>query len=253
MNNLDLQKRYNTSRYNLLLLIILSVINIATILFNGTYFLFSLSFPRFLMWSIMLLVDEGQITAEEINYVRIGIFMILSLVPFIISYVLSSKNRYKAFYVALAFFIIDSIITLLMFDLIDIGFHIYILVLIIMGILNGKKLAQYFPEENEDINLEVTQSETNFEDSPILRSDAPKGKILLSVNKNGLNIVVKRRYKLTELIIDGNVYDEYKGLVEMQYQLEAIVNNNLVHFILQGSRMYIFINNKQVTEKLRLF
>ncbi|MCL2677846.1 MAG: hypothetical protein FWE85_02200, partial [Clostridiales bacterium] len=54
-----------------------------------------------------------------------------------------------------------------------------------------------------------------------LRADYKKGRILIAAEYEGLQISMKRTYGLMELIVDGYVYDEIKGVVEYDYSLIA--------------------------------
>jgi len=69
---------------------------------------------------------------------------------------------------------------------------------------------------------------------------------------------MKRSYGLTELIIDGNVYAEQKGLMEASYLLSAQVSNVKVTGESDMSRliygiMRIYVNDEVIAEKKRFY
>lgn len=254
MQKIELEKKYNMSRINLLLLIILSVVNIITIVTNGSYFLFSLSFPRFVQYVIEFAMNEGGFNAGDLNYPLVIIIMALPIVLFLLCYVFSSRNRYKVFIFTIILFTIDSIFALITFDIIDIVFHIYIYVLLVMGFVNGRKIekfklqeAEYMPFYSEHGNEESVDAIS----TQAIRSDAPEGRVLIKTNYEDLEIIVKRRKGLTELIINNNVYDEFIGRIETAYNLQAVVNNVEVIFLLDRSRMEIYTNGNLLTKKIR--
>lgn len=254
MQKIELQKKYNMSRYNLLLLIILTVVNIITLVSSGTYFLFSLSFPRFLQMIIDYLISEGGISKGDLNYPLVIIVMALPIVLFLLCYIFTSKNRYKVFIFAIILFTIDSIFALITLDPIDIIFHVYIYVLLVMGFVNGRKIAKFQLQEAEYMpfyNEGESEVVADAVDTQAIRNDAPEGRVLIKTNYEGLDIVVKRRKGLAELIINNNVYDEFIGRIERAYNLQAVVNNVEVIFVFDRSRMEIYTNGNLLTKKIR--
>ncbi len=61
-------------------------------------------------------------------------------------------------------------------------------------------------------------------DSQPLRKEIRKGKKILTARYKGMDVCVRRRFRVTELIIDGCVYAEQKELIESAYELNAVVN-----------------------------
>ena len=105
-----------------------------------------------------------------------------------------------------------------LFYFIDAWFHIFILMILIRGIKYGsrikileKKTIARIDDSFVDI-FESKYEDVGEETSQYLRRNEPKGCVLISTNYKGLDIVVKRRKGLTELIINGKVYDEKKGI-----------------------------------------
>lgn len=250
MNNIELQKRYNLSRTNLLILIGLSVINIITLVVNNSYFLFSLSFPRFVQMVINYGVTDGLFALEDLNYPVVVLIMALPIVLFLLCYIFSSKNRYKVFIFAIILFTIDSIFAIITFDIIDIIFHIYIYVLLVLGFVHGRKLSKIQPLDAM-IDFDEGKYINENEESSILRADAPDGKVLIQTTFNDLRISVKQRKAVKELIINDNVYDEFVKKIASFYNLKAVVDGIEVYFSMENSRMEIYVNGKLVEKKIK--
>lgn len=64
----------------------------------------------------------------------------------------------------------------------------------------------------------------NLVDSEPLRKAARRGKKILSARYRGMDVCIRRRFRVTELIVDGVVYAEQKELIESEYDLIAVVN-----------------------------
>lgn len=142
MDRNDLERKYNLSRLNLLILVGLSVVNMITLVLNGSYFFFSLSFPRNFQLVLAVLFEQGSIVDEQLIKPILLLIMVIPIVLFLLCYIFSNSNRYKIMLFAIILFAIDSTFTLLTFELIDVIFHIYIFIVLIMGYSSGKKIAK---------------------------------------------------------------------------------------------------------------
>lgn len=61
-------------------------------------------------------------------------------------------------------------------------------------------------------------------DTEPLREDDSKGKNILSARYGEMNVSIRRKFRVTELIINGGVYAEKKELVQGPYCLSAVVD-----------------------------
>ena len=270
MRKTDLMKKYNLSRYNVLLFVIFTCVNIVMIMTSDSYFLFSLTFPRFVQVVIELMISDYGVPADSINYFVVGVIMAIPVLILLLSYFLTSRNRHLWLILPLVVIGLDSILALDLFIIGDIIFHLYMIGSIILGIYYGNKLKKRdyvvggYNDEELEAQAVLNESKTittytgEFEkveetqDSKVLRDDAPKGKVLIKADHEGLEVIVKRRKGLTELIINGKVYDEIKIVIETTYQLSATLNNVYVKFKYDNMRMFIFANGKELNKKLRL-
>lgn len=145
----DLQIKYDRARANLLLVAIVSIINLFTLAFNYTYFLFSASLPA-LPVELALPMSEEEVVATSDMILPIVIGIVLT-VPYLLCWLFSKKHP-GWMVAALAFFSLDCLYLLFLasFDplavLLDILFHAWVMFYLITGVINGFKLKD-MPEE----------------------------------------------------------------------------------------------------------
>lgn len=79
-----------------------------------------------------------------------------------------------------------------------------------------------------------------------------KQKILLQAVVEGYSIGYRRVKSTNELIINGNIYDEKKGVVELAHTLVAIVDNDRIEAGFDSAHSFIKFDGELVDKKLRL-
>lgn len=264
-----LQNKYNSARANLIFVVAFTLINIILIFTeSSSYFLFSLFIP----YMLVLLgagstgnlpgvyVAPNEILPDTVFYIMAAIAAAF-LAVFVVGWFLSKKNKAGWLVAALVLACIDTAIFLLMGglsmdSLIDILFHIWVIVSLASGISAHKKLKALPPEEEiVDTTAEVVEEGAVPENSPILRSGYldEKCRVLLETEKDGLYITYRRVKKTNELVINNNVYDEYTALVEMPHTLTATYAGHKIEAGCDtASRSFIKIDGEIVAKKLRL-
>ena len=176
-----LEARYNKSRHNLLLVLIFTVINIVLLVTNAnSYFLFSAYVPY-------MLVDLGMdmcgmypaeyYGADYSEYVFLnpsffaiclGIAIVI-LAMYLLSWIFSKKARVGWLIFSVVFFVLDFIVLLLVVEInssimIDIVFHVWVIVSLMMGIISHFKLKKLPVEEIVvDESEEVVETEAGEE------------------------------------------------------------------------------------------
>ena len=159
-----LQSKYNSARSNLLWVLAFTVINIVLLFADGsTYFLFSLFVPYALVLLGMLFT--GRLTDKalpdelaELEALPDAVLTIMTVIAaviillYLISWIFSKKNRVGWLIFALVLFSIDTGIFLLIGgisvdSIVDIVFHIAVIVLLAGGISAHSKLKKLPPEE----------------------------------------------------------------------------------------------------------
>lgn len=270
------QNRYNTARGNLAAAMIFTVINIALLFLDGSsYFLFSIFVPYFI--ALMGMTITGNLpdefyTADWAGYefldtpvlVVMLVIAAVILVLYLLSWIFSKKNRVGWIIFALVIFCIDTFLMLFLQgiteSIIDIIFHVWVIVSLARGIQAHNKLKKLPKEEIVESTGEIeeivaeTVTETVVQNSTHLRMadlDA-KAKILLQTEKDGLVIIYRRVKRVNELVVNGIVYDEYEALIENAHNLVGVVNGRTVEAGFDGMRSYIKIDGEIIAKKIRL-
>ena len=167
--------KYKRSRYNLLLVTIVSVINLFSLSLSQTYFLFSAQIPSFFV-ELFMYTEEGGIAPFADLIIPIVLGVILTI-PYLLCFFFS-KKRPGWMVAALVFFVFDCIFLVTMYYLsdviIDLLFHAWVLFYLVTGVINGYKLKKMpedepLPEfgevvaEGEAVDSEATEDETPAE------------------------------------------------------------------------------------------
>ena len=167
--------KYKRSRYNLLLVTIVSVINLFSLSLSQTYFLFSAQIPSFFV-ELFMYTEEGEIAPFADLIIPIVLGVILTI-PYLLCFFFS-KKRPGWMVAALVFFVFDCIFLVTMYYLsdviIDLLFHAWVLFYLVTGVINGYKLKKMpedepLPEfgevvaEGEAVDSEAAEDETPAE------------------------------------------------------------------------------------------
>ncbi len=171
----ETQRKYNNCRANLLVVVLFTIINLFTLTFGNSYFLFSATLPA-LFPAVMselaadteYLASMGILPEEASVLVIVGLVIGLILtVPYLLCWIFS-KKRVGWMVAALVFFSIDSLLLLLSFDvsmIADILIHAWVMFYLITGVKHGFKLKT-LPEDEPlpEFGEIVAEGETPAED-----------------------------------------------------------------------------------------
>ena len=253
-------RRYSAARGGLLLMMILTVVNtVQAALGSESYFVFS-------DYLAYLCAVFGRIFYEESGEsLYLIVFCAVSaliLLPYLLCWIFSKKRR-GWLIAALVLFILDTLLVVSdaiaymeVAYVLDIAFHIWLIVELILGIRAGKAAI-------EEMNAPAVVKDMEFHDASVVEQpnstslgqpqEERKHRVLLSVEHDGLAIEVRRSYSLTELVINGRLYDRREGVVEGAYTLSARVNGHLVEAKqLPAGLLTIEVDGQLLDEKLRL-
>ncbi len=258
-------RRYQSARSNLLLVLIFGAVNMVLASMGSyTYFVFS----DYAAYLLALIGRELYELSGNIVYLLICLGgAVLALLPILLSWIFSKKHR-GWLIVALVVLLIDT--GLVVYDalsgemidfLVDILFHIWLVVSMILGISSGKQAMA----EQEEPYAPAPRSveEVEFHDaSVVVQPNTPalgmpqeerKFRVLLSTQHGGDTIEVRRSYGLTELVVNGKLYAQREGVMEGAYTLSARVSGKLIEAKqLPGGLLTIEVDGVLVDEKLRL-
>ncbi len=140
-------------------------------------------------------------------------------------------------------------------DKYDIGYIVIGAIAIFAGvflILYVVASSKYKNKENEKAKKRRTNSDGNSNRVRIA-DPSVKCKILLEADVEEYHICYRRVKTVNELVINGTVYDEKKGLIEFAHNLSASLDGHTIEAGYDENDMsYISYDKKRIKEKRRL-
>ncbi len=273
-NKQVLETRYNNSRMNLLLVVAFTAINIVLLVTKSdTYFLFSAFIPYAMVTLGMMLCGmfpeeyygEDLAGMEFFDSTVFAVFLGIAIVMvalYLLSWIFSKKNRVGWLVFALVIFAVD---TLGMFavegfaleSIIDIVFHVWVIVSLAVGIRAGGQLKKLPAEETNVLEWETTveEQETVINSGIIRNADLTvKARVLLEADALGHTVTYRRVKRVNELVIDGYVYDELEALIEPAHSLNAVIDGHEIEAGFDGNaHSYLKVDGETVAKKMRLY
>lgn len=269
-----LEAKYKGSINNILLIIVFTVINVVLLVTNSDrYFLFSAFVPYYLADLGMYFcgmypaeyyygIVDPQFYGKWFLAVTIAIGVVI-LSVYLLCWFFAKKKKLPGLIIALVLFVVDTLAMLYIIGIsedmiLDLIFHAWVIISLVLGIVNYVKLKKLPEEEQtsvtEDNNAEVYGAQFAQNSWGLRRADNEvKSRTLLQAEESGYQIVYRRVKKVNELIVNGIVYDEYEALVEVPHTLSAVVDGHKIEVTYDDkSHMYIIFDGKQIAKKLRL-
>ena len=254
------ERRYRTARSGLMGMMLFTVINtVMAATGSESYFVFSDYLAYYCaVFGRVFYEDSG-----EMLYLIIGcILAAVILVPYLLCWILSKKRR-GALIAALVMFGLDTL--LVIWDavtyreisyLLDVAFHIWLIVQLVQGIRFGKQAL-------EEMKAPAAVKDTEFYDASVaalpdttalgMPQEERKYRVIVETEYNGRTIQVRRSYGLTELVIDGRLYGKWEGVMEKSYEITARVDGHeIVSRFLPTGRQTIEVDGEVVAKKQRL-
>ena len=123
---------------------------------------------------------------------------------------------------------------------------VFFIFLAILSFKNEKK------ETKRVKNKEKKRALGQYDKAIRYAKDYVKCKILLEATVDEYKICYRRVKNVNELIINGRVYDEYKGIIEFEHNLSAIIEKHKIEAGLDAnSYSYIMLDDKLIAKKKR--
>ena len=265
-----LENKYKNSRWNLLLVAIVTLINVVFVA-GDSYFLFSATLPYIISYFAAFFcgvfpVEYYGADYEFMEFLPMGVFYVALAISvvligiYVLAYFMSGKNRVGWLIFALVFFCLDTLFLFGFFGialdmLLDYIFHAWIIVILSLGIKAHSDMKK-LPAEPVAA-ADVAQGE-GFEiaDTPSLgMADMDvKCRVFLEVEANGCVITYRRVKKTNQLVINGQIYDEYEALVEQGHVLSANIGEHFYQAgITPAGVMFIDVDGQRLAKKLRIF
>ena len=167
-----LESRYNNARHNILVVFIMTVINMVLLLTGGdSYFLFSAQVPYDLTVNGMYLCGklpeeyyEGgyelyEFLPNEFLVIMVSIAAVITLL-YLVFWIFSKKQKVGFMIAALVLFILDTISMITSWgagldSLLDIVFHVWVIVSLCLGVSSAAKLKKMPVEETVEVPAEA--------------------------------------------------------------------------------------------------
>ncbi|MCL2406362.1 MAG: hypothetical protein FWC95_00385 [Defluviitaleaceae bacterium] len=282
----QLQKRFNSSRANLIGMTFLTCVNIILILTQSAwYFPFSAFIPAFLIY----FNSTYHTLSSTYSFAVLGITAaVLTTSIYVVLWILSKKFK-GLIIAALVYFSIDTLILLGItgfvivngefefFIIIEIMFSAWIIYYLISGTVAWAKMRK-LPIDQDNINANAEEDDETADNIPktiaiaqilpttALRQASKRGRKLIKANYNNMEIIVSRKLNVTELIVDGTVYAEQTGIREgTSYTLEVNVNGVIINVTTviptikeafkneTHTKVILYVNGNLLAEKARYF
>lgn len=222
------EKQYAGARANLLMMTLLTCVNVVLLaLRTGTTFLFSASIPQVAYAFFSTGARDQSASGLLIGALFIGLFLLC--------YFLSKGNPHWMT-AAAALFALDTLFLVvwliaytdsLLSNVMDILFHGWVLYYLILGVRAARKLAK-LPVQTANDAFETppapqqTAARPPMQETPLGMHDGG-GDRLLAAEYGGLQIAVFRQDMDTLLVVNGQIYSRWHGLMEHRYTLTARV------------------------------
>ena len=266
--------QYKLGRMNLLLLIVMTAVNIIMLITGDeSYYLFSATVPYIItIWGMILCGKfpeefyvgemEGTAIFEPSVFVIPLVIVLLIVAVYFCTFLFSGKGRVGWLIAALALFSCDTAFLFLFYGIdfgfiMDYVFHIWALVCLILGVRAHFKLKELpEPATASAVEVDFSPAMTDIPDSTPLRAVDPaeKARTLLEVKVGERSVVYRRVKRTNELVIDGQVYAEYKAFFELAHQLTARIDGHEIAVGLNPatSVSYCLVDGQVIMEKLRV-
>lgn len=246
-----LAQKEKSGRFNLLLAIILTVVNIALFLGGSdTMMLFSISVPYYaVIFGAIIGGEEMVITGCVIAAVMLLVYFVCWLL---------SKKRTGWLIAALVLMIVDTLALVGFYFLageisgiLDFFFHAMILYYLISGVVASGRLKKLPPEEP----VVSSPVDPDCDSAPIRRiEEGEKCRVLLESTYGAYRIVYRRVKKTNQLVINNYIYDEITMTLETAHSLSARIDGHEIVVGFDGiSSTYLLVDGNQVVKKMRLY
>ena len=214
---------------------------------SGFYLVLAPFFPR-LVYEVFFAV-AGEV--GETVLLTVGIFLALCLTALWFFLWYGARRSHRILAVAAALYALDTVIlagfsfrTSYAYGMADTVFHLLALSSLFRAYHAARRIeAAPVPAVEEITSMlaslaplpadlavgdSVGDAPPDEVDTLPLRDAVPRRRRFFDLTCEGMSILVVRSYGLTELIVDGRVYAEVRGVVELAYTLTATVGGHRI-------------------------
>ena len=245
---------YEKARGNLLLMIILTVINIALFFMGSeTIMLFSATVPY-------MSIIVGCLSEIDVVMQVCAIFTVAIILMYLLCWIFSKRNPIWII-IAMVMFIIDTIAVICVYldmqdasGLLDLGIHIWVLYYLFTGIKYGYKFKKINSSVEKTDTAIDNETEITKDTSALYRAEMDvKHRVLAETDAHGYHVCYRRVKRRNELVVNGYVYDIAEMLIEPPHKLTASIDEHLFEVGYDGFRSYIRIDGEILVKKIRIW
>lgn len=264
--------RYRRAAADLGFVAVLAIVNLVISLSGGAMYFF---FAAFSPTAAFLYGKSIGIATGETLFITAGIFLSFCLCALYVYLWYKAKKNCSALAVAAALYGLDTVL-IFVFSLlgygtlgfIDTAAHLFITYNLCRGFLGGRALSRITRLDKTEVEalfrrlLENSEGEAPVneenrdEPSPPLPESQPlrpakaRKRCFFDTFYEGMHIAAYRSFGCTELVINGYVYDEIRGIVEVAYRLEAVVSGHRVALAMEpgmtSADMVLYVDGKEI-------
>lgn len=244
------------ARYNLLFMVVLSVINVMTIFSGRQVFIpFSSSVSNYATYFGMVISKEHG----ENLFGILGIAISVLMLGIIVFCYFKSKNNTIFFVIALGIIVIDTLLLLITaisgiafgesIFIVDVLVHIMTIIFLVSAIKSSKELLGLINENpiTEKADENELDHEANQEIAFIDRYEDEGGIVLLSGEYEDLDIFVGAKDNVAELFVNDISYDSVEIADTKEFELSALVGAVNIKFQYKrnysGETSYLYAND----------
>ena len=238
--------RYRSARFDLLLLVILTVFNVVLLVTQSdTMMLFSIFVPYI---AVAIAVGSGITWFLQGSLILAFVIVALYLLCWFFS-----KRHYGWMIGGLVLLALDTLVVVIYYwgywsyGWMDLLIHGILLIYLVRGAVAGRYLHSNPPQQAEPtpIRLENTPS--------ICRAEDAQEAVVLAQAQTPVGVITYRAVgDVKELVINGFVYDRLELVVETAHQLQAVYDGHLVRAgLVAGSAVrYIDLDGYRIVQAL---
>lgn len=264
--------RYRRATADLCFVAVLAIVNLVISLSGGAMYFF---FAAFSPTAAFLYGKAIGIATGETLFITLGIFLSFCLCALYVYLWYKAKRAHGALAVATVLYGLDTVL-IFIFSLIgygtlgfiDTAAHVFITYNLCQGYLGARALSKYtrlnkaqveelFRRLMDDSEREsFPNEEKREEEAPPLAKSRPirpakaRKRCFFDTFYEGLHILAYRSFGRTELVINGYVFAEIRGIVEVAYRLEAVVSGHRVTLTMEpgmtSADMVLYFDGKEI-------
>ncbi len=263
--------RYRRATADLGFVAVLAVINLIISLSGGAMYFF---FAAFSPTAAFLYGKAIGAAVGETLFITVGIFLSFCLCALYVYLWYKAKKNYLFLGAAALLYGLDtglifafSLLGYGTLGFIDTAAHVFITYNLCRGFLGGRALSRFTRLDKAQVEelfrrlLEVGEGETfspeekqeelpSRPESRPLRPAKARKRCFFDTVYEGMHILAYRSFGCTELVINGYVFAEMRGIVEVAYRLEAVVMGHCVALTMEpgalNADMVLFFDGKEI-------